>query len=560
MNYYDNNADTLSERYLALAPDDVHATWAESVLAGKNPGLACDIGAGSGRDANWLAEKGWEVIAVEPSRGMRERGRQRSHPRVSWLDDRLPGLKRLRSLGHRFDLILVSAVWMHLAPGTRERAFRVLSDCLRPGGTLVITLRHGNDEVENRERGFHAVSAEELLALARRRALVLTQRSLDADKVREALEWETLVFTLPDDGTGSLPLLRHIIVNDDKAASYKLGLLRVLTRLAEGASGLASQPDEDWVEIPLGAVGLFWIKQYKALLLDHRLRQHPARRVGYGFAKDAFYGLGQVSGYDLRVGAGISGDRAKLVNQAIADACLNITAMPVRYITWPGQRDPVFDFDRQRRPRIGDHLLITPEYLASFGRLRIPARIWQTLGQYACWLEPAILHEWRDMNMAWNVGEPHAADFGVFAWEEGHRDTRIAWDRYSDLKESGRQIQCTWTGQRIRRANMDHCFPWARWFNNDLWNLLPTGASVNREKRDRLPAAQVLRDAESRLLGWWEEAYLESPYQERFWLEARTSLPLVTEASSLTDLFGAVQLQRARLKADQQLAEWTLNQ
>jgi SAM-dependent methyltransferase len=194
VSYYDRNADTLSERYLALAPDDVHATWAESVLAGKTPGLACDIGAGSGRDANWLAEKGWEVIAVEPSRGMRERGRQRSHPRVSWLDDRLPGLKRLRSLGHRFDLILVSAVWMHLAPGTRERAFRVLSDCLRPGGTLVITLRHGNDEVENRERGFHVVSGNELLAFACARALVLEHRARVTDSTRPDVAWETLVF------------------------------------------------------------------------------------------------------------------------------------------------------------------------------------------------------------------------------------------------------------------------------------------------------------------------------------------------------------------------------
>jgi hypothetical protein len=314
------------------------------------------------------------------------------------------------------------------------------------------------------------------------------------------------------------------------------------------------------VEIPLGAVGLFWIKQYKALLLDHGLRQHPATGVGYGFAKDAFYALAQTSGYDLRVGSGFSAERAQLVNRAIADACQNITAMPVRYITWPGRSDPVFEFDRLRRPRVNEHVLITPEYLAAFGKLRIPAQIWQALGQYACWLEPAILHEWRELNMAWNVGEPGAADFGVFQWEEGHRDTRIAWDRYIDLKKGGHPVRCTWSGQRIGRANMDHCFPWARWFNNDLWNLLPTGASVNREKRDRLPAAQVLSDAESRMVGWWQEAYLSSPYQARFWLEARTSLPLVTESSSLADLFGAVQLQRSRLKADQQLAEWTLSQ
>ncbi|MHA7816136.1 MAG: class I SAM-dependent methyltransferase [Pseudohaliea sp.] len=197
MSYYDRNADALSERYLALAPDEIHASWAGAVLAGRAPGFACDVGAGSGRDSNWLAGQGWKVIAVEPSRGMRERARQRSHARVSWLDDRLPALPRLRGLGHRFDLILVSAVWMHLPPGARERAFRVLSDCLRPGGALVITLRHGKDEAENRERGFHEVSGEELLALARSRALVLTQHSCDADGARPAIAWETLAFSDP---------------------------------------------------------------------------------------------------------------------------------------------------------------------------------------------------------------------------------------------------------------------------------------------------------------------------------------------------------------------------
>ena len=90
------------------------------------------------------------MIAVEPSAGMREQAFPGSHPNVTWLDDSLPELRRLRAMGHRFDLILVSAVWMHLPQSARERAFRILSELLRPGGHLVITLRHGSDEEENR--------------------------------------------------------------------------------------------------------------------------------------------------------------------------------------------------------------------------------------------------------------------------------------------------------------------------------------------------------------------------------------------------------------------------
>ena len=49
----------------------MHAPWL-SLLQERTAGFACDIGAGSGRDANWLTGKDWDVIAVEPSAGMRE--------------------------------------------------------------------------------------------------------------------------------------------------------------------------------------------------------------------------------------------------------------------------------------------------------------------------------------------------------------------------------------------------------------------------------------------------------------------------------------------------------
>lgn len=83
---------------------------------------------------------------------------------------------------------------------------------------------------------------------------------------------------------GSLPLLRHIIVNDDKFSSYKLGLLRVLTRIAESAPGSVIQRTDDYVDIPLGLVGLYWLKQYKPLILNHKIPQTPNNRQGYGFA------------------------------------------------------------------------------------------------------------------------------------------------------------------------------------------------------------------------------------------------------------------------------------
>lgn len=50
--------------------------------------IALDVGAGSGRDAAWLASLGYEVVAAEPAAGMRiEAQRRHPDPRIRWLDD-----------------------------------------------------------------------------------------------------------------------------------------------------------------------------------------------------------------------------------------------------------------------------------------------------------------------------------------------------------------------------------------------------------------------------------------------------------------------------------------
>lgn len=556
--YYENNAKQLSEHYNSLGADVVHRNWINKHLP-TTPGLACDIGAGSGRDANWLAEQGWDVIAVEPSAAMRELAQKKSHPKVTWLDDALPGLERLRSLGHKFDLLLLSAVWMHVPLGRRERAFRIVSEMLKPSGVLVITLRHGLDEEENKERGFQTVSAEELLTYARQRALAATEQSVERDQVRTHVKWETLVFTMPDDGTGSLPLLRHIIVNDDKSSSYKLGLLRVLTRIAEGTPGAVLARTDEHIDIPLGLVGLFWLKQYKPLLLNHKIPQHPSKRQGYGFAGDDFFMLEKVSGYDLRIGARFVGELADVITGAIRDACKNIAAMPARYITYPGQNRSIFECHRNSVRKTSKPISLSLAYLSSFGTFRLPAALWDTFSHYACWLEPAILREWAGLTRGWGIADYRSTDPSVFDWDEGRRDTSIAANRVGALRAGGARVACVWSASTPRSPQIDHCFPWARWMNNDLWNLMPASASVNLSKGDKLPSALAMADAEMRIIDWWQQAYIDSSLQERFFLEARCSLPRIVEGEpGIGDYYQSMLHQRARLKADQQIAEWTL--
>ena len=549
------------DQYSAYKPNELHRIWAKDLLRNRKPGTACDIGAGSGRDANWLAEQGWEVVAVEPG-AMRARAKETSHLRVSWINDSLPNLRQLRSLGHRFDLILLNAVWQHVRERQRVRVFRILCELLNPAGLLVFSLRKGVDKSDNLAREFHPVSSEELIRLGNQhvvghRAQYLNQKN----RAKTHVNWDWQIFEMPDDGTGNLPLLRHIIVNDSKSSSYKLGLLRALVKLAETAPGIVTKRTDDYVEVPFGAVGLYWIKLFHPLILRRDLRQRPGK-TGYGFAKDAFYSLKSVSPNDLSLGFRFDVDLANTVRKVIADACRNIERMPAHYITYPGDSNhQVFEcsFSTVRKP--AGAVVLSKEYLGRFGTFRIPSLLWQTLAQFACWLDPAIIREWRQLIIPWQSrGGLNANDDHAFEWAASQRETSAITIRARQIRDDGFPLTCIWSGKRIGRRSkleIDHCFPWSRWPNNDLWNLLPTRAAINQKKRDRLPAAETLAEAQQRMVHWWDSAWGGTPREEQFFMEASYALPgLSNEQPSLEEIHDATQHQRVRLKQDQRIPEW----
>jgi hypothetical protein len=304
-------------------------------------------------------------------------------------------------------------------------------------------------------------------------------------------------------------------------------------------------------------VGLYWLKQYKPLILQHQIPQIANPNLNPGFATENFHKLSNVSSSDLRIGATLTAETAAIVTGAIRDACRNITKMPVRFTTFPGTDNAIFQYEWKTRRTTARPVVISREYLAEFGTFRLPRRVWQTMGQYACWLEPAILREWMGLTDRWGVMDYKPYDISVFDWEESRRDTTIAARQVVTLRESGHAVPCVWSARNPKTLHIDHCFPWARWLNNDLWNLLPASASVNSSKGDKLPSAQAMASAKGRIVQWWESAYLETPLREKFLLEAESSLPnLVGGEFGLEEMFRAVLFQRARLKVDQGVVEW----
>ncbi len=192
---YGETADVLVTQYESRTFADVHRGLLPLLPAA--PARALDIGAGTGRDAAALAALGHSVLAVEPTPEMRAHG-QRLHPSpaIEWLDDSLPELAhvlaRVRARDQRFDLVMMTAVWMHLDEAERTRAMSCVAELIAPGGLMTLSLRHG--PVPAGRRMFD-VSPDETRALAARHGLATVyEKARPSVFNADGVWWDVLAF------------------------------------------------------------------------------------------------------------------------------------------------------------------------------------------------------------------------------------------------------------------------------------------------------------------------------------------------------------------------------
>jgi SAM-dependent methyltransferase len=625
--FYNDNATKLANQYLSKTFEEVHQSWSPflpSIIENPNARIL-DLGAGSGRDAKYLAElaanthpteNNIQIFAVEPAQELAVIGQKTTEDlNVKWLDDSLPALSKVTKQEVSFDLILLSAVWMHVPPSARSRSIRKLANLLKPGGKLVISLRHVQTEDDYKQRKMFDVSADELKKLATDVGLFTKLETVkENDKLgRNHVSWQTLVLQMPDDGSGAFPFIRHVAINDGKSATHKLALLRVLLRIADGHAGAVirreSSPSGDRVILPAGLVALYWCHQYKELLDTHKLYQTPNKNPNMGFMKaDGWHQLTHRAASDYRIGNLFIGDDAIALHKTISAALSNIKTMPCRYITLPNSGQTVFEVS-SKTVKAKDSLFLDLKTLEQWGEFSLPESTWLAFNRYACWIEPVLVSEWVKTMASYAGNQQFSAPENQYHlqqalnWLEPKRTTTEVRNRFEQLKQQSPEIaQCVWSSKSLKQKyDIDHSMPFARWPNNDLWNLLPTDSEINNQKSDRLPTEHKLKASKERIQHWWQQAWLEQNQAQvedqnqnstnleikeqsavyrinteplitteikpsldfrqgqskRFFAEANIALPgLSSDNTSIEDVFEALVMQRGRLKEMQQLREW----
>jgi len=187
IDFYDQHAAALADGYESISFENAYPFLVP--VFERPPVKVLDIGSGTGRDAAWIASKGHSVTAVEPSEAMRSIAKS-LHPSnmISWVNDELPKLSGQELVTARFDVVLASAVWMHVDPADHRIAIGRIFELTKPGGVAFVSLRLGPQIAE---RGMYEISPSEFVTLAARAGFTVVPKGDFTDLLgRPEVSWK----------------------------------------------------------------------------------------------------------------------------------------------------------------------------------------------------------------------------------------------------------------------------------------------------------------------------------------------------------------------------------
>ncbi|MCE7997352.1 MAG: class I SAM-dependent methyltransferase [Rhodobiaceae bacterium] len=191
---YNDEAPKLRTRYAELHFAERHKSF--RFFFPEAPANVLDIGAGVGVDARGFAELGHKVVAAEPADAMRAVAiEDRDHENITWVDDCLPNMDKVKAMGLRFDFALASASFMHLPEDRQAEGFLSIASLMKPEGHVAMSLRHG--PVPD-GRTMYELSPDDAAKRAAAAGLVLVRHEEKPDRTgRPGVSWSMMVFEKP---------------------------------------------------------------------------------------------------------------------------------------------------------------------------------------------------------------------------------------------------------------------------------------------------------------------------------------------------------------------------
>ncbi|MGB8001362.1 MAG: class I SAM-dependent methyltransferase, partial [Anaerobacillus sp.] len=104
-----------------------------------SPGKVLELGCGNGRNAIYLAEKGFEIDAVDSSKealAWAKEEARKNQVSINFIEE---NLFKLSLSTHTYDIVYDSGCFHHIAPHRRMSYIALLKKALKSGGTFMLT-------------------------------------------------------------------------------------------------------------------------------------------------------------------------------------------------------------------------------------------------------------------------------------------------------------------------------------------------------------------------------------------------------------------------------------
>ena len=329
--------------------------------------------------------------------------------------------------------------------------------------------------------------------------------------------------------------ISKIIERDSKSTTYKFALLRgVIDIIQENSPYIECK--ENWVQFPTGLLIEKWLIYYYPILhCEINIPQINAE-TNLAFGKQ-FKQL--ISDYETR--GGFSAFYNDLKNKGIPKDLQSdffelskklrdtITKMPMKYIGRSITNDFYSIFKYENKTIRIKSTIDIESLINEFGTFSIPFEYYQAFKILGSLItgQDSILFNWAEFSVKASNNNLSVSMVlnEVLKSPITERNIKDSKKLYSEILKKNGMFYCVWTGTKMtktKESNIDHVIPFSIWKNNDLWNLLPSTAKINNNKRDKIPTPEIIEKQKELILEYWEIIY-ESQSQ-RFQKEIQVAI------------------------------------
>ena len=290
----------------------------------------------------------------------------------------------------------------------------------------------------------------------------------------------------------TLDRIERVLNRDAKVATYKLALFRALSDL-----GTTQDHQAEWlpgreVALPMRLIAEKWFRYYWPLFDSDEFIPQKDGELAVCAKPVAFRKPLMEIILAYRNRGGLSQFVLDAANGQLPDPVQRQYIETLRSIGSTIKDGPVvftsgnmFRYDKTRRAVV------------------IDAGAWREFCQLGHWIEPAVVLRWAEETHRMSKQRVTVAEAlnRLVVSPTDERNVGAAKEVFDGMVEK----RCVWSDKPLRIGYVvDHVIPFSLWHNNDLWNLLPCDAVVNRRKSDKLPERGLLLQRKDAIVFYWE--------------------------------------------------------